>query len=67
MRSTKITVSAIQAEGIGCAQKVATLLTPDGLSSFVVRRKHPSNPLRLAVSEGGMCRELVGTIALLEK
>jgi hypothetical protein len=36
--------SAVQAEGIGCAQKVATLLTPDGLSGFVVSAKTPFKP-----------------------
>jgi hypothetical protein len=60
--------SAIQAEGIGRAQKLATLLTPDRTEQFRLLAKTPlKDPVGSVVSEGGPCCELpVGVVVLDE-
>jgi hypothetical protein len=60
--------SVIQAEGIGRAQKLATLLTPDRTEQFRLLAKTPlKDPVGSVVSEGGPCCELpVGVVVLDE-
>jgi hypothetical protein len=60
--------SAIQAEGIGRVQKLATLLTPDRTEQFRLLAKTPlKDPVGSVVSEGGPCCELPVALLFLTK